>query len=244
MSFEKHWSVVNRMILEFDRVSFAYGQTPVIQDLSLGINEGDFVGILGRNGSGKTTLIKLALGLEKPADGMIHVFNQPGQKALDWNRIGYVPQQRALDKTFPATVRELLSLRKGNLRPLVTTLGLTELLDQKFSELSGGQQQRVLLGFCLLSKPSLLILDEPEAGVDLKTQRQFYALLRKLNHEKKLTIVLITHEAELVTRYAKTVVFLENGKIRAKGPASQAYALLNEIYGETFHPREHRLQHD
>ncbi len=234
------------MIVRTEDLSFAYNGEPVFSNVNLAIPENDFVGLIGPNGSGKTTLAKLLLGLLKPSTGSIKLFGADSAKFKAWNKMGYVPQRYTVDKNFPGTVQEVLALkdapRSGKVWAL---LGIDVLLSKKFSELSGGQQQKVLIALALASRPKLLILDEPDAGIDAKGQQDFYALLKRINEEHKVTIILITHDVGLVSRYVKTVVCL-NKTVCCTGPARETKRLVREIYGknfEIFHHREGQETH-
>ncbi len=224
-------------IISIKGVSHTFGSAQVLRDINLTIRSGDFVALLGPNGSGKTTLIKLLLGSLAPSKGSITLFGSSVSWFNKWHLIGYVPQQNIVDRNFPATVEEILTLKKSSAYPQVLTyLDIKELRYKKFLELSGGQQQRVLIAFSLLTKPRLLILDEPTVGVDSQAQKEFYALLKRLNEYHGVTILLITHDIGIVPHFAKTVVFL-NQKVCCVGPAKKTKELMKEAYGnrEVFH---------
>jgi len=202
-------------IIELAGVSFSYpGREEALENVTLEIHSGDYLGLIGPNGAGKTTLIKIILGLLKPRHGTVRLFGKNIRDFRDWHKIGYVSQKATgFDPGFPATVREVVLMgryRKGGL--FKTTTGE----DRKFSrealkqvdmwpdrnrligELSGGQQQRVFIARVLANRPEVIFLDESTTGVDQQTQDNFYALLRRLNKELGLTLVIASHDVERI----------------------------------------------
>lgn len=221
------------MLVEISKMSFSYGNEYVLKDITFNIKEGDFVAIIGPNGSGKTTLIKLILGILKPDAGKVNVFGEESFKLTDKSMIGYIPQKYSIDKNFPATVEEIILLKKSdNINEIVKLLNIDDLMKKKFLELSGGQQQKVLIALSLLSNPKLLILDEPTVGVDTKSQHDFYMLLKDLN-KKGMTIIIVTHDISLVSKYVKSVLCV-NGSICCQGEACNAEKILKTVYGENY----------
>ncbi len=210
-------------IIELENVCFGYTNEEVIKDVSLAIHKGDYVGIVGPNGGGKTTLLKLMLGLLKPNDGKISLFKTEIPYFKQWARIGYVPQKTSFATNFPVTVEEVVAMGRYGKRGLfhfptkddkakthhaLKQVDMLEYKDRQISELSGGQQQRVFIARALASEPEVIFLDEPTVGVDIKTQKQFYQLLRKLNKELNLTLVLVSHELDVVAHEATELVYI------------------------------------
>src|SRR3989344_5143301 len=200
-------------IIKLQNVSFAYSNEEVIKDVSLEIHKGDYVGIIGPNGGGKSTLLKLMLGLLTPKKGKVELFNNDIKEFKDWYKIGYVPQKHYVDMNFPVTVGEVVAMgrftRVGLFKFLTTEdkekvdevlkqVEMSEFKNRLIGDLSGGQQQRVFIARALASEPEVIFLDEPTAGVDIKTQKQFYSFLRKLNRELNLTLCLVSHELDVV----------------------------------------------
>ncbi len=197
-------------IIEMTGVSFRLDGVRILEDINLEIKRGDFLGIIGPNGAGKTTLLKIMLNLIKPTSGEIKLFGEDIHRFRDWHKIGYIPQHALrFDPNFPASVFEVVSMgrfsKKGLFKKLgkedlqvineaLETVGMKEHRNRRIGELSGGQQQRVFIARALASQPELLILDEPTVGVDIAGQKEFYDFLEKLNHEKKITLVLVTHD--------------------------------------------------
>jgi zinc transport system ATP-binding protein len=199
--------------VEIDRLSYNYSGTLVLDNISFSINEGDLLGIIGPNGAGKTTLFNCMLGLLNDYRGIIKMF---GEDIKDNNnklkRIGYIPQRKVIEQNFPATVEEIVSLGLANnmasIEKISAALKMVEMFPQKdrrISELSGGQQQRVLIAKAIVDDPKLLVLDEPATGIDLETQNKFYTLIKKLNHEKRITIILASHDLDAVNKLADNV---------------------------------------
>lgn len=201
-------------IIEVHNLSFAYGDTPVLKDINLTVHQGDYLGIIGPNGSGKTTLLKVMLGLLKPASGKIKLFGSDCLCFKEWSKLGYVPQKAInFDPLFPATVHEVVAMgrygKKGLFRRLnkedeiiieksLRQVEMFDFKDRLIGDLSSGQQQRIFIARALAGEPEVIFLDEPTVGVDVKTQEQFYALLKRLNQEFGLTLVLISHDIDVI----------------------------------------------
>jgi len=205
-------------------VCFSYGIEDVLHDVNVGINRGEYIGILGPNGGGKTTLIKIFLGLLKPMCGFVQLFGQDISTFKDWTKIGYVPQKATnFDPNFPATVREVVLMgryaRRGIWRRLTSEdeekaqdaldkVDMAAFSSRLIGDLSAGQQQRVFIARALASEPEVLILDEPTAGVDEMSQKEFYALLQRLNSQHNITLILISHDLEVVSRQASRIIYV------------------------------------
>lgn len=191
-------------------VSYQGSSYKAIEDISFTVQEGTITALIGPNGSGKTSIIRSILGLVE-YQGDIKVFGKPVQKSS--LLIGYVPQRFSFDLTFPVTVFEFVSMvlpKESRKKPLVeealSYVEGSDLMDRKLSTLSGGQLQRILLARALVTKPSLLLLDEPEAGVDIGGEQTFYDLMEKLVKDEKITALIASHELDIVYSYAKQVV--------------------------------------
>ena len=206
-------------IVDLDGVTFAYGDTVAVSDVSLTVDEGDFLGLVGPNGSGKTTLLHLMLGLHGPDEGSVELFGRPVDEFDDGGRIGYVSQKAtSRGGAMPVTVRECVTMGRfahagrGRLSEedraavadAIETVGIGELADRLVSELSGGQKQRAYIARALASDADLLALDEPTVGVDAESRDAFYALLDELNDEG-ITIILIEHDIGVVTDRANRI---------------------------------------
>jgi zinc transport system ATP-binding protein len=200
-------------VVEIDGLSYSYSGSLVLDNISFTVNEGDLLGMIGPNGAGKTTLFSCMLGLLGGYTGTIRIFGQDIRKdAKVFRSIGYIPQRKTIDRNFPATVEEIVSLgitsgkiTAEKIDSALETVGLLNQKERRVGELSGGQQQRVLIAKAIVNDPKLLILDEPATGIDLETQNKFYALLKKLNQEKKITIIWASHDLDAVDRLASSV---------------------------------------
>ena len=194
-----------KKIIEVKDLSFAYDDVTVLQDINLDIYEGDYIAIIGPNGGGKTTLIKLLLGLRTPQCGSIKIDNKEPKKARDL--IGYLPQYINFNMDMPISVEEIVlqgRLKKGKLfytkedkqiaKEQMQIMDIYNLKDRKIKELSGGQRQRVLLARALSKKPSIIILDEPTASIDLKGQKEIYKLLKELPQTK----IVVSHDINIL----------------------------------------------
>ncbi len=206
---------MDETIIEITGVNFKQDTSHILEDINLEIKRGDFLGIIGPNGAGKTTLLKIMLGLIKPTSGTIKLFGEDIHHFKDWYKIGYIPQHAlSFDTNFPVNVFEVVSMgrfsKKGLFKNLgkedmqviydaLEIVGMKEYKNRRIGELSGGQQQRVFIARALASQPELLILDEPTVSVDIAGQKEFYDFLEKLNKEKKITLVLVTHDISSIS---------------------------------------------
>ncbi len=231
-------------IVALDNVSCGYDGQPVMTGMDLRVMPGDFVGLLGPSGSGKTTLLRVILGAVRLFSGRVLLDGIPvGPRRPP---IGYVPQLETIDWNFPVTVQEVVlmgaAMRKPlfpwhssqqgrNARVIMERLGIAHLAHRHIRQLSGGQQQRVFLARALISNPRLLLLDEPTAGVDIKTRDDIMHLLHELNHQG-VTIVMTTHEINSVAAHLPQVVCI-NGGIVAQGPPTDIFTpdILRRTYG-------------
>ena len=204
-----------QLVVEIDRLSYAYSGNLVLDNISFTIDEGDILGIIGPNGAGKTTLFSCMLGLLDDYTGTIKILGDDIKKKNGkvFKSIGYIPQKKAIEQNFPATVEEIVSLgittigetSKEKIALALETVGLLAQKDRRVGELSGGQQQRVLIAKAMVNNPKLLILDEPVTGIDLEMQSKFYSLLKRLNQENNITIIWASHNLGAVNRYATSV---------------------------------------
>lgn len=224
----------SKNIIEVKDLSFSYGSGEVLSDISLTIHKGDYLGIVGPNGAGKTTLLKAILGLITPTKGSVKLFGYDIKDFREWSRIGYVPQKVTnFDSNFPATVREVVLMGRYAQRGMIHRLkeedseaakaalinvGMWDYKDRLIGDLSGGQQQRVFIARALAGNPEVIFLDEPTTGVDRETQNELYALLRKLNREFDLTLVLISHDVDMMTKEAMHIAYIERRLVSFTSP--------------------------
>lgn len=210
---------MNRKLIEVRNSNFEN----ILSNISLEIFESDFIAIVGSNGGGKTTLVKLLLNILKPTSGKIEYFENIK------NKIGYVPQNAtSTDGIFPATVEEIIkstfinktsifkkisNQEKDYINFLMKSFDIENLKSELFAELSGGQKQRVMIVRALVNKPKVLILDEPDIGLDKISQTNFINNLIKINKENKTTIIFVTHHLGMIEKYV-TKTFCIDGILK------------------------------
>jgi zinc transport system ATP-binding protein len=223
------------LAVEFAGVDFAYqhGQ-PVLRDVSLGIDAGEFVAVAGPNGGGKTTLLRLALGLERPTAGRVRLFGQPAHRFGDRAKLGYIAQRAQLGIQAPATVREVVAAGRSALNPFgrltssdresidraIELVGLAAIARRPLTRLSGGQQQRAFIAKALVTDPKLLALDEPTAGVDVAAQEALAELLGSLHRELGATILYVSHEFGAIEHVVQRLVLIRERIVFDGPPAS------------------------
>ena len=226
-------------LLEARAVGFRYDAAPVLDDVSLSLDAGEFVALVGPNGSGKSTLLRLLVGLLRPAAGEVRLFGHDPAERMPRGRLGYVPQRPHLAAGVAATVADVVAAgrlaRTGwrrRFRPAdraavdaaIAAVGLAGMRDDRVADLSGGQQQRAFIARALAGEPDLLVLDEPIAGVDAESQRQFRDLLVALVHDHGGTVLLVSHELGAVAEDLDRVIVLKH-RVRFDGPPSELAAI-------------------
>jgi zinc transport system ATP-binding protein len=211
-------------VIEVKDVSFSYGAGLVLKDINLNIHKGDYIGIVGPNGGGKTTLIKLILNLLELKTGYIHV------NSLN---VSYVGQKASnIDSKFPITVGEVVNLGTDMASAIkaMEDVGITDLKNKMIGALSGGQLQKVFIALALAQKPEILFLDEPTSGIDQASQEDFYKLLKKLNQDMGITLVIISHDVDIITKEATEIAAI-NQSVIFYGKASE---FVKEEHGVKF----------
>ncbi|MFC1987895.1 metal ABC transporter ATP-binding protein [Chloroflexota bacterium] len=198
-----------------------YDGVPILEGVSLSVERGSFLGIIGPNGGGKTTLLKVMLGLVNPSRGKVYVLGQPPGRSRQ--HIGYVPQYNLFDRDFPINVRDTVLMGcngitglikhysredKERAQEVLKTVGMLPYQNQQIGKLSGGEQQRVFIARALVSRPKLLLLDEPTASVDSSMQTEFYELLVTLKNE--MTIIMVSHDISAVSIYVDNIACLNH----------------------------------
>lgn len=206
-------------LIKCENVSIGYEGQTVVKDLNFKIEQGDYLCIVGENGSGKSTLVRSLLGLKNVEKGQI-IYGD----GLKQTEIGYLPQQTDVQKDFPASVYEVVRsgrLNSRGFRPFYTAadkkasfekmelLGIRNLSRQCFRDLSGGQKQRVLLARALCATKSLLLLDEPVTGLDPIVTGEFYQLIREINQESGIAVVMVSHDIESAVKDASHILHLQ-----------------------------------
>jgi zinc transport system ATP-binding protein len=227
-------------IIQIQNVWFAYNGKTVLQDVSLDIQAGDFIAMIGPNGGGKTTLLKLMLGLLSPDHGSIKVLGVSTEKAS--HHIGYVPQDVHINRHFPITAIDVVLM--GKLRPgkrwafraaqdrrealeALERMEIADYAERKIDALSGGQRQRVFIARALVAQPEILLLDEPTASIDAGGQAAFYRLLRALN--KDITILVVSHDLVAISTHVKSVACV-NKRLHYHNQAEITGEMLEEMY--------------
>lgn len=230
---------VGKPLLEFKDVYLGYRGEVVLPSVNLLIEEGDFIGIVGPNGAGKTTLLRAIAGILKPMKGEI-IIHKPDLS------LGYVPQRSILEETYPLTAMEIVCMGlykkvgilrsvkrfKGEAKEALRIVGLEGMEDKLYRELSGGQKQKVLLARALVSEPEILLLDEPITDLDVASQKNMLDFLSKLNKEKGMTILLVSHLLDVVAERAEKIVMLGDGKVLSgKKEEMLSPEKLKEVFG-------------
>jgi ABC-type Mn2+/Zn2+ transport system ATPase subunit len=224
-------------LIELEKVTCRYGHDPVLVNVDLRVEAGDFLGVVGPSGSGKSTLLKAVAGSVTPIAGRVR--RRPGLA------VGYVPQVETVNWFFPVTVREAVLMARIDGRRLpwpskaelaeadgvLERLGLGDLAGRHIRELSGGQQQRVFIARALLREPDLLLLDEPTSGVDVRTRHDVMHVIHELHHDG-LAIVLTTHDLNGIAAHLPSLVCL-NREVIAQGVPSRVITpdVLERTYG-------------
>lgn len=244
-------------LISIKGVSFSYGTTQVLVNVTFSIMPYDFLAIIGPNGSGKTTLLNIILGLLRPNSGKVCLLGEDVKHFSHWERLGYVPQKAThVDPFFPASVRETVSMgllskkrfprlmRRQDEKAIDEALEKVNMLTLKhrrIGELSGGQQQRVFIARAIINNPDILFLDEPTTGVDAEAQERFYDMLDELNRTHGITIVLITHDIGVITKHARKVACL-NQRLVFHGTHEEFCnsAIVQEILRGDYHLVCHR----
>jgi zinc transport system ATP-binding protein len=233
-------------ILSVVNLNVSFGTRAVIRNLSFALGAGDCLAVIGPNGAGKTVLLRALLRLI------------PYQGEIQWSpeaRVGYVPQKVVADRQVPLKAQDLLlaktrvlKLSSSEMLSVSSEVGLTpELLDTPIGSLSGGQFQKILIAFALLGRPNALLFDEPTASLDELAEERVYELLHSLQTQRRITLVLVSHELSLVYRYATTVLCL-SGANPCMGTPKEILtpAMLEELYGTVpkYYPHAHDHQKD
>jgi zinc/manganese transport system ATP-binding protein/zinc transport system ATP-binding protein len=243
-------------LVELQNVTCRYGAINVLENINLHLHKGQFAGILGPSGAGKTTLLKTVLGLITPAEGTVYISGQR-MRGRPSRRVAHVPQVESVDWNFPLTVEQAVLMGRvagGGRFPwptrverelaahLMERLGIAQFAKRHIRELSGGQQQRIFLARALIAEPELLVLDEPTAGVDMRTQEDILHLLADLNHDG-VSILMTTHDLNAAAAHLPWVICL-NQTVIAQGTPDDVFQpeTLNATYqGDMVVLRQHGM---
>jgi len=236
---------ISPQVLTVDSVSVSLSGRQILDEVSFGIGAGEFTGLIGPNGAGKTTLLRVILGLQRPAEGQVAVLGRP--RSLRNQRVGYVPQKVLLDPDMPMRARDLVALgldgnryglrlpsrtRAEAVRDMLHAVDAERFADDRVGNLSGGEQQRVLIAHALISRPRLLLLDEPLANLDLRSGQEIVSLLARIAREQQIAVLLSAHEMNPLLPVMDRIVYLAGGRA-ASGPADEVVTseVLSRLYG-------------
>lgn len=208
--------IEKKPLIHLSDVNVRYGMRTTLADVNLTVHRGDFLAITGPNGGGKTTLLRVMLKLLKPTSGQVTYFNDAGIKQ-DRLRIGYLPQKNSIDSRFPLTVREVVELgltdnmdkyeRRQRVGEMIDLVGLSTHSDDNLGSLSGGQLQRTLLARAIVSRPEILVLDEPLSYLDKHYEGMVYGLLEEM--AKNTTIIMVSHDVSKVAQMANSHIIVD-----------------------------------
>ncbi|MCK5490506.1 MAG: metal ABC transporter ATP-binding protein [Candidatus Pacebacteria bacterium] len=246
--------MINNPIIKINNISFAYQkENKILENINLEVFGNDFLGIIGPNGGGKTTLLKIILGLISPDKGNVSVFNKKPKKARDL--IGYVPQFLEIDLDCPVSVLDIVLMgilsrkkvfQKYNdqdfelAKEVLDFVDLWDLRNNQIGELSGGQRQRVYIARALIRKPKLLILDEPTASIDEKSEKDFWELLKEIN--KNSAIIIVSHDTGVVFKNVNKIACL-NKSLYCHDADEMTQEILDKTYKCDIEILGHGLPH-
>lgn len=233
-------------LLELQGIGVRLGGRQIFGDVSFTVRSGEFVGVIGPNGAGKTTLLRVILGLQQPASGRVLIGGEPRQKTSKAS-IGYVPQKLNIDQDVPLRARDVVSLgldghrlgfafpsrqRRALIEAALADVGASGYADARVGELSGGEQQRVMIAHALISRPRLLLLDEPLANLDLRIEQEIVTVLGKLAREQDIAILLSAHDMNPLMGVMDRIIYVANGRV-ATGATDEVVTSegLSRLYG-------------
>jgi zinc/manganese transport system ATP-binding protein len=233
-------------LLRLENVTVRLGGREVLKDVSFGIRPGEFTGLIGPNGAGKTTLLRVTLGLQPVTSGEVLLDGEP--RPHRDSSIGYVPQKLAIEPDMPLRVRDVVSLgldgnkfgirlpsraRRERVGDMLTAVGAQRYADARVGELSGGEQQRVMIAHALISKPRLLLLDEPLANLDISSEQGIVSVLARLARAEHVAVLLSAHDMNPLMPVMDRIVYVAAGRV-AVGDADEVVQpeVLSRLYGQ------------
>ena len=243
MSTEAPAAAETRATLSVEGVTVRLGGRTVLDDVSFSIRAGEFTGLIGSNGAGKTTLFRVILGLQTPVSGTVRV----GGGRRSRGDLGYVPQKFLLDPDMPLRGRDLIALgldgqrlgiplrsreRRVRVQKMIDAVDAKAFADERVGRLSGGEQQRILIAHALISRPQLLLLDEPLANLDLKSAQEVVRLLARIASDQRVAVLISAHEMNPLLPVMDRIVYLAGGRA-ASGTAEEVVRseVLSDLYG-------------
>jgi len=216
-------------LLRLEGIGVRLGGREILRDVSFTVQPGEFTGLIGPNGAGKTTLLKVILGLQAPTSGRV-LLNGRARQRRGGRLIGYVPQKLAIDPDMPLRARDVVALgidgqrlglplpsaaRRELVDEALRATGAEAYADARVGELSGGEQQRVMIAHAIISQPRLLLLDEPLANLDLRSEQGIVAVLARLAREQQIAVLISAHDMNPLMRETSTVVYVAAGRAAA-----------------------------
>jgi len=218
--------VTDNDLLRLENIGVRLGGRQILSGVSFSVAPGQFTGLIGPNGAGKTTLLRVILGLQPPTEGRVLLNGSPKTRH-GGGLIGYVPQKLAIDQDMPLRARDVVGLgidgnklgfplpsasRRRQITEALEAVGAESYADARIGELSGGEQQRVLIAHALIGRPRLLLLDEPLANLDLKSEQGIVSVLARLAHEQGIAVLISAHDLNPLLREIDTVVYVAAGR--------------------------------
>ncbi|HEY1703325.1 MAG TPA: metal ABC transporter ATP-binding protein [Trebonia sp.] len=236
----------SQALLELDGIGVQLGGRPVLRDVSFAVRPGEFTGLIGPNGAGKTTILRIILGLQPPTEGRVQLSGRPRSRRAG-ALIGYVPQKIIVDQDVPLRARDVVALgldghrlgvplpsraRNERVREALAAVDAGRYADARVGELSGGEQQRVLIAHAVISQPRLLLLDEPLANLDLRSEQGIVAVLSRLAREQDIAVLISAHDMNPLMAHTDRIVYVAAGKAAA-GRTDEVIRpeVLSDLYG-------------
>uniref|UniRef100_A0A7C4AJU3 Metal ABC transporter ATP-binding protein n=1 Tax=Thermodesulfovibrio aggregans TaxID=86166 RepID=A0A7C4AJU3_9BACT len=230
--------VKTKPVITLTEVSYSVNGVVILEDVSLQINEGCYLGVVGPNGAGKTTLLRLILGIIKPDKGEVLIYGQKPEEYLKSEPVGYLPQRISqVIYEFPITVEELVksgfeTIERDSLQWALDVFRISNLRRKPLRELSGGERQKAFLARAIVSKPRILLLDEPTTGIDPTSRDELLQILENLNRDFGITILVVTHDIGTFAHEAKCLLCL-NRRVVCLGEPQK---ILKEEYMRMLYP--------
>ena len=234
-------------LLQLDGIGVRLGGREILRDVSFTVRAGEFTGLIGPNGAGKTTLLKVILGLQAPTAGRVLIDGGPRPRRGGGRLIGYVPQKLSIDPDMPLRARDVVALgidgnrlgfplpsaaRRDLVDESLRAVGAEAYADARVGELSGGEQQRVMIAHAVISRPRLLLLDEPLANLDLRSEQGIVSVLARLAREQRIAVLISAHDLNPLLREIDTVVYVAAGRAAAGRTDEVIRAeVLSDLYG-------------
>jgi zinc/manganese transport system ATP-binding protein len=232
-------------VIELEHVRIALGGSTILRDVSMTVNQGEFIVMLGPNGAGKSTLLKLLLGLIKPGAGSVRVLGNPPRRGNE--AIGYAPQHRVLEADLALRARDVVgfgldghrwgiglpsSKRRDIINHTLREVDATSFADAPVGQLSGGEQQRLLIAQALITNPRLLLLDEPLANLDITHEQEIVALIAHLCRSRNIAVILVAHDINPLLSVADRVIYMARGHVALGTPDEVITShTLTQLYG-------------